>query len=56
VDEGFTPEDLRAEIEATSGFVGVGGVFTFSPTDHNGLSEGDLVMYEVKNGTWFLAE
>jgi len=56
LDEGFTPDDLRAEIEATSGFVGIGGVFTFSPTDHNGLSAGDLVMYEVKNGKWVLAE
>jgi branched-chain amino acid transport system substrate-binding protein len=56
LDEGFSPEDLRAEIEATSGFVGICGVFTFSPTDHNGLSEGDLVMYEVKNGEWVLAE
>jgi len=56
LDEGFAPADLRAEIEATSGFVGIGGVFTFSPTDHNGLSEGDLVMYEVKNAKWVLAE
>jgi branched-chain amino acid transport system substrate-binding protein len=56
LDEGFSSEDLRAEIEATSGFVGIGGVFTFSPSDHNGLSEDDLVMYEVKNGTWVLAQ
>lgn len=56
LDEGFTTEDLRAEIEATDGFVGIGGVFTFSSTDHNGLSEDDLVMYEVKDGAWVLAE
>jgi len=56
LDEGFAPADLRAEIEATNGFVGIGGVFTFSPTDHNGLSEADLVMYDVKNGEWVLAE
>ncbi len=52
LDEGFTSEDLRAEIEKTNGFVGIGGTFTFSGTDHNGLSAKDLVMYRVENGTW----
>ncbi|MBE0476715.1 MAG: ABC transporter substrate-binding protein [Coriobacteriia bacterium] len=56
LDEGFTPADLRDEIEATSGFVGIGGTFTFSPTDHNGMTEDDLVMYRVENGEWKLAE
>jgi branched-chain amino acid transport system substrate-binding protein len=53
--EDFTPEDLRDEIEKTSGFVGAGGTFTFSPTDHNGLSEDDLTMYRVEDGVWVLA-
>ncbi len=52
LDEGFTSEELRAEIEKTSGFVGIGGTFTFSGTDHNGLGAGDLVMYRVENGSW----
>lgn len=56
LDEGFTTAELRDAIEATSGFVGIGGTFTYSATDHNGMSEGDLVMYEVKNGEWVLAE
>jgi branched-chain amino acid transport system substrate-binding protein len=56
LDEGFTAAELRDEIEATSGFVGIGGTFTFSSTDHNGLTEDDLVFYEVKDGTWILAE
>ncbi len=50
--EDFTSEDLRAEIEKTSGFVGIGGTFTFSTTDHNGMSSSDLVLYKVENGTW----
>ena len=50
--EGFTPADLRDEIEKTKGFIGIGGTFTFSATDHNGLSEGDLVMYKIENGAW----
>ncbi|KAF0207590.1 MAG: branched-chain amino acid transport system substrate-binding [Actinobacteria bacterium] len=54
LDEGFTSEELRAEIEKTSGFVGIGGTFTFSATDHNGLSAGDLVMYRVENGNWIV--
>jgi len=56
LDEGFTSSDLRDAIEATNGFVGIGGVFTYSATDHNGMTEADLVMYEVKNGEWVLAE
>jgi len=56
LDEEFTPEQLRDEIEKTSGFVGIGGVFTFSETDHNGLTEDDLVMYRVSGGRWVLEQ
>lgn len=56
LDEGFTSSELRDAIESTSGFVGIGGTFTYSTTDHNGMTENDLVMYEVKNGGWVLAE
>jgi len=56
LDEGFTSAELRDAIEATDGFVGIGGVFTYSATDHNGMTEDDLVMYEVKSGEWVLAE
>jgi branched-chain amino acid transport system substrate-binding protein len=50
----FTPAQLRDEIEKTSGFVGIGGTFTFSPTDHNGMSEDDLVGYVAQGGSWTL--
>jgi branched-chain amino acid transport system substrate-binding protein len=56
LDEDFTAEELRDEIENTSGFVGIGGVFTFTPTDHNGLTDDDLVMYRVTGGQWALEE
>jgi branched-chain amino acid transport system substrate-binding protein len=56
LDEEFTAEELRDEIENTSGFVGIGGVFTFSETDHNGPTDDDLVMYRVKGGQWVLEE
>jgi branched-chain amino acid transport system substrate-binding protein len=52
----LTATALRDEIEKTSGYVGIGGTFTFSPTNHNGLSDKDLIMYEVKGGTWTLAK
>ena len=55
VDGELTPAKLRDQIEKTSGFPGIGGVFTFSPTDHNGLTEKDLTFYEVKNGAFVLA-
>jgi len=56
LDEGFTSEDLRDAIEATSGFVGIGGTFSFSAEDHNGLVENDLVLYKVVGGEWTLVE
>jgi len=47
-----TSTKLQEAIEKTSGVVGFGGTFTFSPTDHNGLSEKDLSLYKIENGTW----
>lgn len=55
LDEGFTPAELRDEIERTSGLIGVGGVFTFTPEDHNGLSESDMTLYRIQDGEWTLA-
>ena len=55
IDGDVTPEALRDEIEATDGFVGIGGTFTFSETDHNGLSADDLSVYRIIGGEWTLA-
>lgn len=52
----LTPEALRDEIEATSGLVAIGGTFTFSATDHNGMSEDALTMYTIIDGEWIPAE
>ncbi len=54
--EGFTSADLRDEIEKTTDLPGIGGVFTFSKTDHNGMTEDDIVMYRIEDGAWVLAE
>lgn len=56
LDEGFTSAELRDAIEATSGFVGIGGTFTYTADNHNGMTASDLVMYEVKDGAWVLAD
>lgn len=47
---------LRDAIEGTSGLPGFGGSFTFSPTDHNGLTSDDLALYRIEDGSWVVAE
>ena len=56
IDGDITPEALRDEIEKTDGFVGIGGTFTLSPDDHNGMTQDDLTMYEISGGDWTLAK
>ncbi len=47
---------LREALETkTSGFVGIDGIFHYSPKDHNGLSINDLVMLKVEHGRFILA-
>jgi len=56
LQEGFGSADLRDEIERTSGMPGIGGTFTFTATDHNGMTESDIVMYRIEDGQWVLAQ
>ncbi len=56
IDGDVTPAALRDEIESTSGFVGIGGTFSLSPDDHNGMTQDDLSMYEISGGDWTLAQ
>jgi branched-chain amino acid transport system substrate-binding protein len=49
-------EKVRAEIENTKGFIGTGGVFNMSETDHLGLSLEAFKMLEIKNGDWTIVE
>ena len=51
---GNDPAKIRDEIEKTKKFVGTGGVFNFSTTDHNGLAKECLVMVKIANGKWTL--
>ena len=47
---------VRDAIEQIQGFPGTGGVFNFSPEDHNGLDMNSIVMLTVKNGEFELLE
>ena len=47
---------IRDEIEKTTDFVGISGVFNMSPEDHNGLSLDSMVMVEISEGSWIPAK
>ena len=47
---------IRDELEKTKEFVGIGGIFSMSPEDHNGLDKRAITMYEIVNGQWQLAK
>ncbi len=53
---GADPAAIRAEIEKTKDFAGIGGVFTYSPTNHDGLNTSDLIMIKIDNGKWVQAK
>jgi branched-chain amino acid transport system substrate-binding protein len=47
---------IRSAIETTKNFVGITGVFDFSPTDHNGLDRRAVTMIHIADGQWRLAK
>lgn len=53
---GTSPEGIRNGLEQTRRFVGISGVFTLSPTDHNGLDLSAFEMVRVTKGDWALAK
>jgi branched-chain amino acid transport system substrate-binding protein len=53
---GTDPKKLREAIEQTKGYVGVSGIYNLSPEDHNGLDVDSMVMVQVKDGKFMLAE
>ncbi|MDQ7831175.1 MAG: ABC transporter substrate-binding protein [Desulfovibrionaceae bacterium] len=50
------PAALRDALESLTGVVGVSGVFTITPEDHNGLTTDSMVMLEVKDGAYAVAK
>ena len=53
---GDTPSTIRDQLEKTRDFHGIGGTFTFSPSDHAGLTKDAFVLVEVKNKDWVLVK
>lgn len=47
---------VRDEIEKTTNFVGTGGVFNMSSSDHLGLGLDAFKMLEIKNGNWTIVK
>jgi branched-chain amino acid transport system substrate-binding protein len=53
---GTDPKALRAAIEGTKDYVGVSGIYTLSPEDHNGLGPDSMVIIQVKDGKFVMAQ
>ena len=51
-----TPEAIRDQLEKTRQFHGIGGTFTYSPTDHAGLTKDAFVLVEVKKKDWVIVK
>ncbi len=49
---GTDPKALQEQLNKTGGLAAVGGIFTYTDTDHDGLKVDDLMMVRVKDGTW----
>ncbi len=54
--EGTEAAKLRAAIEGTKGYVGVSGVYNLTAQDHNGLDVDSMVVVQVKNGKFVMAD
>lgn len=53
---GTDKEALRNEIEATKNYVGISGTYNITPEDHNGLGVDSMVMVQVKDGKFTMAD
>ncbi len=47
---------IRDALENTTDFVGVTGIFNYSPEDHAGLTSDAFVMVRIEDGQWTLIE
>lgn len=53
---GTDKEALRTEIEKTKNYVGVSGIYNITPEDHNGLGVDSMVIVQVKDGKFTMAD
>ncbi len=53
---GTDPHKIRTIIESTTNFIGVSGIYNMTAEDHNGLDVDSMVMVQVRDGKFSLAE
>lgn len=53
---GDSPAAIRDQLEKTSHFAGIGGIFNYSPHDHSGLTKDAFVLVEIKNKSWAIVK
>ncbi|MDT8420853.1 MAG: ABC transporter substrate-binding protein [Desulfuromonadales bacterium] len=53
---GTDAEALRKEIEATRNYVGISGTYNITAEDHNGLGVDSMVIVQVKDGKFVMAD
>lgn len=53
---GDTPSAIRDQLEKTTNFAGIGGIFNYSANDHAGLGKDAFVLVEIKNRDWSLVK
>jgi len=51
---GDTPAAIRDQLEKTTKFSGIGGIFSYSANDHAGLTRDAFVLVEIHNQNWKL--
>jgi branched-chain amino acid transport system substrate-binding protein len=53
---GDNKNKLRDAIEQTKGYVGIHGIFNYSPIDHGGLSKESIMVYQATGGAWKIVQ
>jgi branched-chain amino acid transport system substrate-binding protein len=53
---GVEAEALRTAIEQTKGYVGISGIYNLTAEDHNGLGVDSMVVVQVKDGVFAMAD
>jgi branched-chain amino acid transport system substrate-binding protein len=52
----YTPAAIRDQLEKTRHYAGIGGIFSYSPVDHSGLTKDAFVLVEIKKKDWVLVK
>jgi branched-chain amino acid transport system substrate-binding protein len=53
--KGTDPKALQTQLNKLTKLSSAGGIFTYTATDHDGLSVDDMIMVKISGGKWTLA-